>query len=84
MTEQEMEMIKLKLHVEAQSVLIINLWRALIAHNPDLKETLQDKLGLIDEANSDVVFPSMRPEFSNLFADEYQDYLKRMLGTICA
>lgn len=75
MTEQELEVIKLKLRVEAHSILIVNLWRTLMSHDSSLAEKLQDNLDLIAEANSDVVFSHMLPGFSNLLSDEFSEVI---------
>jgi len=75
MTEQELEVIKLKLRVEAHSILIVNLWRTLMSYDEKMAETLQDSLDLIAEANSDVVFSHMLPGFSNLLSDEFNEVI---------
>ena len=76
MTEQELEVIKLKLRVEAQSILMVNLWRTLMAHDAKLAESLSAQLELIDQANSEVVFPSMLPGFSNMLSDEFHELIR--------
>lgn len=75
MTEQELEVIKLKLRVEAHSILIVNLWRTLMAYDEKMAEKLQDSLDMIAEANSDVVFSHMLPGFSNLLSDEFNEVI---------
>lgn len=76
MTEQELEVIKLKLRVEAHSILIVNLWRTLMSYDAKMAEKLQDSLDLIAEANSDVVFSHMLPGFSNLLSDEFNEVIE--------
>lgn len=78
MTEQELEVIKLKLRVEAQSILMVNLWRTLMAHDAKLSDALSAQLDLIEEANSEVVFPSMMPSFSNMLSDEFHEVIRDM------
>ncbi|MDH4394224.1 MAG: hypothetical protein QE278_00970 [Limnobacter sp.] len=75
MTEQELEVIKLKLRVEAHSIMIVNLWRTLMSHDAKLAEKLQDSLDMIADANTDVVFSHMLPGFSNMLSDEFNEVI---------
>lgn len=75
MTEQELEVIKLKLRVEAHSILIVNLWRTLMSYDEKMAEKLQENLEMITQANADVVFSHMLPGFSNLLSDEFNEVI---------
>ena len=80
MTEQELEVIKLKLRLEAASVCLLTLSRSLALHFPAFGERLSNDLKTLSQENAHLVFKSMKPEYSDMLASEYQDALNKLIS----
>ncbi len=82
MTEQELEVVKLKLRLEAVSVLTVNMYRLMAQSSSQLNFNIRNSLRQIEDDHANVVFASMKPEYSDMLAGEYEDALKGLIESI--
>jgi hypothetical protein len=82
MTESELELLRLKLKIEAIVVLVRALYIGLANSSPTVTQAFRVNFSSLRESHSQVAIPGIPPEFSDLVAGEYQEALDDFLKLI--
>lgn len=82
MTEGELEILRLKLKIEALQVLIRMLYIGWANISPAGAQTLRDQFARLREEHGKIALPGTTPEISDLISAEYQEALDDVLAFI--
>jgi hypothetical protein len=82
MTETELEILRLKLRLEVHRVLLRGLYTMWANTSPAAAQAQLDRFAALRAEHAKIVIPSLRPEYSDLIAEEYQDALDDTLSAI--
>jgi len=82
MTESELEILRLKVGMEAMRVLIRMLYTGLAGISPNAPTIIREKFEGLRKEHAKVAIPGIDPAMSDLVAAEYQEALDDLLGFI--
>ncbi|OYT93399.1 MAG: hypothetical protein CFE43_03915 [Burkholderiales bacterium PBB3] len=82
MTEQELEIVRLKLRLEVQQVLVRGLYIALANSSPSAAQAFRESFSKLRLEHSKIVLEGVKDGYSDLIAAEYQDALEDYLSNI--
>lgn len=82
MTEGELEVLRVKLQIEAIYVLIRGLYTGLANISPTSAQGYRHQLERLRQKHSKIALKNVRPEYSDLVASEYQAILNDLLSYI--
>lgn len=82
MTEQELELLRLKLRIEALQVLVRGIYIGLAALSPDAPQALRVKFEALRRETSLIVLKQYPPEYSDMISGEYQTAINDLLSFI--
>ena len=82
MTEDELEIVRLKLKTEALLVLVGGLYSGLANSSPIAAQAIRDQFEKLRAEHGQIVLRSYSAEYSDMLAGEYQDALAACLKSI--
>jgi hypothetical protein len=82
MTEDELEMFRLKVRVEALRVLVRGLYTGLANSSPNGGQAVRERFAALRAKHSKVVISGIAPEYSDMLASEYEEALEDLLKYI--
>ena len=81
MTEDELEVLRLKVRILALESLVRALCTGLARTLPSARQAMLDQFQLFRQKHSQVALPGFPPEISDMAAGEYQEALDDVLKT---
>ena len=84
MTEAELEILRLKIQLEALRVLLRMLYTGLANSSPSGPQAFRDQFDHLRQEHAKIALPGIAPEYSDLVAAEYQEALDDLLSYITA
>ncbi|HLQ27545.1 MAG TPA: hypothetical protein VK138_16895 [Acidiferrobacterales bacterium] len=82
MTEQELEIFRLKTQIQALQVLVAMLYSGLANSSPSAAQALREKLSSLRQEHSKIVLKDIPAEYSDMLSAEYQESLDDLLSFI--
>lgn len=82
MTEQELEIIRLRIRLDVQQVLTHNLYTLLANSSPGLAHGFRQIFATLRAKQYDIVFKQVNPVYSDMMIGEYQEALDEYLNGI--
>ena len=82
MTEQELEILRLKMQIHALQVLVTMLYTSLAQSSPNAPQDLREKFASLRSDHDQIVVKGLKPGYSDLIAGEYQEALDDLLKLI--
>lgn len=82
MTEAELEIVRLKLKIEALLVLIGGIYTGLANSSPTASQAILGQFEKLRQDHAKIALPNYSPEYSDMLAGEYQEALEGFLKVI--
>ena len=82
MTEQEFEIIRLKMRIAACEVLLQAFYSGMVGVSPDVPKALHKNFQLIKEKYREISLKGYPAEYSDLMAGEFQDAFADILDKL--
>ena len=82
MTEAELELVRLKMKIEALYALVHGLYTGLANSSPIAAKGFRDQFAALRQLHAQIVPPNMPPAYSDLVAAEYGEILSGYLTQI--
>ena len=82
MTEQELEVLRLKLQILVLQELVRMLYSGLANTSPAVAQTLRDQFAKLRKKHAQVALKNVPPEYSDMLAAEYQTALEDLLSLV--
>jgi hypothetical protein len=82
MTESELEILRIKVGMEAIRVLLRGLYTGLANSSPTAAQGFREKFSALRKNHGEIALEGVAPEYSDLMAGEYQEALDDLLTFI--
>ena len=73
MTEAQLELLRIRLQIEAIRVLVRGLYTGLARSSPTASQAFRARFAELRKSHSMIALPGIPPEYSDLVAGEYQE-----------
>ena len=82
MTEEELEILRLRMQIHALQVLVTMLYTSLAQSSPTAPQDLRDQFASLRSNHERIALTGLKPGYSDLIAGEYQEALDDLLKLI--